>query len=88
MAGTAKLYLFDTNTHQQTHEVSQDGLDVFFPAGISWSEVLDCRIAPYDARPVEENCEYAAHVRKQYILVTLEQVQRAAPLAGDQPPVE
>lgn len=79
MAQAGKLYLYDTQTLQQTHAVDQEGLDVFFPHGIGWTEVLDCRIAPYDAQSLEVNCDYAAHVRKLFILVTDAQVAQSTP---------
>ncbi len=79
MAQSGKLFLYDTTTLAQVHAVEQDGLDVFFPPPIGWTEVLDCRIAPYDGRPIEVNCEYATHVRKSYILVTEAQVTASTP---------
>lgn len=78
-SSNAALLLFDTTSTDQVAEVEQEGLDVFFPPGITWSDVLDCRIPPYDDRSVEENCEYALHVRKWYILVTAENVSRSTP---------
>lgn len=70
-----KLYLYETRTCRQFAEVEADGLDVFFPQSVrGWPDVLDCRIAPYDDRTLEENCEYAAHVRKFYILIREDQL--------------
>lgn len=44
--------------------------DVFFPDGVrGWSDVLDCRTEPYKDKPVEENCDFAAHVHKKFILM-------------------
>ena len=44
--------------------------DVFFPAGVQgWSDVLDCRPEPYKDKSVEENCNFAAHVHKKFILM-------------------
>ena len=79
MAQAGPLYLYDTSTLAQTHEVEQEGLDVLFPEGIGWTEVLDCRIAPYDSRSIELNCEYAMGVRKLFILVTESQVAQSTP---------
>lgn len=73
------LLLFDTHTTAEVASVDQQGLDVFFPPEITWSDVLDCRIPPYDDRSVEENCAYAVGVRKAYILVTAENVSRSTP---------
>jgi len=75
MAATPKLYLYDTASCQQFAEVEAQGLDVFFPDSVrGWADVLDCRIPPYDSRTLEENCEYATHVRKFYILVAQSQI--------------
>ena len=80
MATDAKLYLYETDTCAQYAEVEQEGLDVFFPPEVGgWSDVLDCRIAPYTEQSLEENCHYASHVRKFYILVTHEQVEQSTP---------
>lgn len=75
----SKLYLYDTAAVARTHTVTQEGLDVFFPPGISWTEVLDCRIHPYTGKSLEENCDYATHVRKLFILVTEDQVAKSTP---------
>jgi hypothetical protein len=80
MAGSGKLYLYETESCTRFAEVESQGLDVFFPHSVhGWSEVLDCRIAPYDSQSLEENCEYAEHVRKLYILVTESQVAQSTP---------
>lgn len=83
MNKSGELYLYDTATASQSHQVEQRGLDVFFPHGISWSEVLDCRITPYTEKSLEENCEYASQVRKSFILVTEDQVASATLPQGD-----
>ncbi len=47
-----------------------DNHDVYFPEGVNgWSDVLDCRPEPYKDKTVEENCDFAAHVHKKFILV-------------------
>lgn len=75
MAKNGKLLLFETQTCEKFAEVESEGLDVFFPTAVrGWSDVLDCRIAPYDARSIEENCEFALGCRKFYILVHASQV--------------
>ena len=80
MATTGTLYLYETSSGEQYAEVEQDGLDVYFPSEVrGWSDVLDCRIPPYDGKSIEENCEYAIHVRKFYILVTEAQVEQSTP---------
>ena len=69
-ANNERLFLFDVSTHEQVAEIEYDNLDVYFPAGVhGWSDVLDCRPEPYDAKSVDENCEFAHHVAKKYILV-------------------
>lgn len=83
MAHAGKLYLYDTKSGAQTHSPSQEGLDVMFPDGIGWTEVLDCRIAPYESKSIEANCEYAQGVRKYYILVTEAQVAKSTPPTED-----
>lgn len=80
MAHDRKLYLYETETCSQSGEAEQEGLDVFFPPHVDgWPDVLDCRIPPYTERSLEENCEYASHVRKYYILVTEAQVKKSTP---------
>ena len=79
MSANGKLHLYDTHSHQKTHDLTQEGLDVFFPEGIGWTEVLDCRITPYDKKSLEDNCNYAHHQRKSYILVTADRIERSAP---------
>lgn len=80
MASDGKLYLYETSTAAKFAEVESQGLDVFFPDEVrGWADVLDCRIAPYDGKSIEENCEYAIHVRKFYILVTEQQVEQSTP---------
>jgi len=74
-----QLYLFDTTTDEQIAEVESEGLDVFFPSGIGWTQVLDCRIPPYTEKSIEENCHIAEHVRKEYILVTDDQIRDETP---------
>lgn len=83
MAQSGQLYLYDTATVSQAHKAEQTGLDVFFPPGIGWTEVLDCRIAPYTGKSIEENCAFASHVRKSYILVTEDQVATTTLPHGD-----
>lgn len=67
------FFLFDSTSVEEIAEVTSSGLDVYFPEGIGWPEVLDCRIPPYTEKSIEENCHFADHVRKPYILVTADQ---------------
>lgn len=83
MPQSDKLYLYDTASRRQADEARQDGLDVHFPAGVGWTDVLDCRTPPYDARSIDVNCEYASHVRKVYILVTEDHVVQSTPPTAD-----
>lgn len=84
MAGSGKLYLYETESCTRFAEVESEGLDVFFPSAVNgWTDVLDCRISPYDSQSLEENCDYAQHVRKFYILVTESQVAQSTPPTGD-----
>lgn len=83
MAHAGTLYLYETSSVAQAFSVEQDGLDVLFPRGIGWTDVLDCRIAPYTGQSIEANCDFAIHVRKRYILVTGEQVANSTPPTAD-----
>lgn len=75
---TKKLVLVEVGTMQEFQDVTSAGLDVNFPAGICWSDVLDCRIAPYAERTVEENCDFADHVHKTFILIAADHLGRTA----------
>ena len=81
MAATTKtLYLYETRHCTRHGEAQVEGLDVFFPDDVdNWTDVLDCRIAPYTEYSLQENCEYAVGVRKKFILVTEAQVAQEGP---------
>ena len=79
----ANLFLYRSENGERFSEVSASALDVHFPTGIRWTDVLDCRISPYTAQPLEEICEFAQHVNKPYILVTSDQVTASTPLKED-----
>lgn len=66
----SELLIVDTDTAETVGRAELDDRDVVFPEGIDgWTAVLDARHPPYADRTLEENCEYAAHVRKPYLLV-------------------
>jgi len=69
MSPNTLLELFETTNYGSVARVRATGLDVAFPDGITWSEVLDCRIEPFSSKSVEENCMFAHHVHKFYILM-------------------
>lgn len=70
------LYLYDTETHERHAQVESDGLDVYFPNTVGgWADVLDCRVEPYADKDIKENCDFAIHVHKKFILVTASQAQ-------------
>lgn len=71
MSSEGKLRLIDVSDFQQV-VVRSEGLDVFFPDGILWGDVLDCRIPPYAAQSVEDNCNFAHHVHKTFVLMKAE----------------
>jgi hypothetical protein len=82
MSESGTFYLYDSETHQQVAEVEAEGLDLFFPDFVDgWTDVLDCRITPYNSNSIEENCHIAEHVRKPFILVTPAQAKAEAPIA-------
>jgi len=74
MTTSDNLLLFDVDTQSQVSEVQSSMTDVFFDPPIGWTEVLDCRISPYDQRSLEENCDFAKGVHKKFILITHDQV--------------
>jgi hypothetical protein len=79
MAGS-KLYLYTTEDCARFGEARGRGGDVEFPPGVhDWTDVLDCRHAPYTDKSLAENCEIAHHVRKHYILVGEEQISKETP---------
>jgi len=69
------LFLYDTSSFQEYAQAQSSGLDVTFPPRITWSDVLDCRIAPYTERSIDENCTFALGVHKAYILISAAQVE-------------
>ncbi|QED27285.1 hypothetical protein FRD01_08520 [Microvenator marinus] len=73
MSTHSLLKLYDALQVSHVADVKTSGLDVLFPQGITWSEVLDCRITPFSDQTVEENCEFATEVHKFYILRAPEQ---------------
>lgn len=79
----ATLYLYETKTAERDSEVELVNGEPFFPEHIrGWSDVLDCRHTPYTEKSIEENCDFADHVHKPYILVS------ASHLATQTPPTE
>ena len=75
-----ELHLFDARTTEDLGVVESTGLDVFFPPQIGgWSNVLDCREGSYTERSIEENCAFALHVHKKYILVEASQIAQENP---------
>ena len=73
-----KLFLYDVKTKERVAAVETHGLDVVFPPEIhGWSDVLDCRPAPYPSKTLEENCEFAYGVHKKVILVSAAQLSEA-----------
>lgn len=77
------LHLFDCRTAKEFGQVESTGLDVYFPPEVAgWTDVLDCREAPYTERSIAENCTYALHVHKKYILV------EEAQIAQENPPLD
>ncbi|MFU8803097.1 MAG: hypothetical protein ACNA8W_04730 [Bradymonadaceae bacterium] len=75
-----KLYLFETDSCSQYASVQAVGLDIHFPPEIGgWTDVLDCREEPYTERSLAENCAYAIHVRKKYIVVAESQLSQESP---------
>ncbi len=75
-ANSDELLLIDVHTGSTLAEVETSGLDVFFPAGIGWTEVLDGRIAPYTEQAIEDVCHFAEHCRKEYVLVGRSQLNQ------------
>lgn len=74
------LYLFNARTAQQAGTAQSTGLDVYFPPSIAgWTDVLDCREEPYTERSIAENCAFAVHVNKKYILVAKSQIKQENP---------
>jgi hypothetical protein len=77
---TPKLYLYDTEDCTRFSEAFGRGSEVNFPPTVhSWTDVLDCRHAPYTGKSLAENCEIAHHVRKKYILVEEAQISKENP---------
>ncbi len=55
--------------------------DIEFPSEVrGWSDVLDCRLHPYNHKDIAALRHYGEHVNKLYLLVP-ESVIRTAPLA-------
>lgn len=77
------LFLYTSKTGEQFASVTATPMDVKFPPGIRWTDVLDCRISPFTTQPLEEVCEFAQHVNKPYILVTGTQITDSTPLKED-----
>lgn len=77
-----KLYLYTTEDCARFGEARGRGGDVEFPPAVhGWTEVLDCRVEPYTAKSLAENCDLAHHVRKKYILVGDDQLSKEHPTA-------
>ena len=82
MSESGTFFLYDTETHDRVAEVESEGLDLFFPDFVDgWTDVLDCRITPYTSKSIEENCHFAEHVRKPYILVSANQAEAEKPIS-------
>lgn len=74
------LYIYNARTAQQSGTAQSTGLDVFFPPSIAgWTDVLDCREEPYTERSIAENCAFALHVNKKFILVAESQIKQENP---------
>lgn len=77
---THALHLFDARTTEEVGVVESTGLDVYFPPQVGgWSDVLDCREGAYLERSIAENCAFALHVHKKYILVEAGQIAQENP---------
>ncbi|MFB6372102.1 MAG: hypothetical protein ABEN55_03075 [Bradymonadaceae bacterium] len=64
------LHLYETETCDYVGDAEMTGQEVKFPDFIDgWPDVLDCRPPPYTDKSLDENCDFAVHVRKPYILV-------------------
>ncbi|MEC9441197.1 MAG: hypothetical protein VYE40_08860 [Myxococcota bacterium] len=78
-----QLFLYDTKTAQRDSEVEIVNGEPYFPEHVrGWSDVLDCRHPPYTEKSIEDNCHFADHVHKPFILVN------ASDLAKQTPPTE
>ena len=76
-----ELLLFNASNADEVGPVQSTGLDVYFPDHVGgWSDVLDCREAPYTERSIAENCAFARRVHKKFILVEAAQVAQEKPL--------
>ncbi len=65
-----RFALYTAITGERFGAAEVQNIDVFFPEGVrGWSDVLDCRIEPYDAQSIEENCQLAVGVHKKFILI-------------------
>lgn len=74
-----KHFLFDVYTEERSYEVEVDNLDVYFPDVVAgWSDVLDCRPEPYSGQSIHDNCHFAQHVHKKFILVSQSQIDHEA----------
>lgn len=72
-----QLFLYDAFSEEKLTQIEAQGLDVFFPDYIrGWSDVLDCRAEPYPSKSIHENCHFAQHVHKNYILVSASQIAK------------
>ncbi|RAL20948.1 hypothetical protein DL240_14845 [Lujinxingia litoralis] len=74
------LYLYEAQNAAQVGPVENTGLDVYFPDHVAgWTDVLDCREEPYTERSIAENCAFALHVHKKFILVGASQIAQESP---------
>jgi len=79
-----ELILIDSETEREAGRAELDGNDVIFPDEFhGWTDVMDCRHAPYTDQSLEENCHIASHVRKPYILITSDQFEVDEPTETD-----
>jgi hypothetical protein len=74
------FYLFNTEDCTRAGSAAGHAGDIEFPASVGgWTEVMDCRHAPYTDKSLAENCDIASHVRKKYILVDEAQLSNEHP---------
>lgn len=70
------LLLYETESCEKVGEAEETDQDIVFPDFVDgWPDVLDCRHPPYTDQSLDENCDFAVHVRKPYILVDASQVE-------------
>ena len=75
-ANSTDLVLIDVHSGDIFAEVEATNIDVFFPSGIQWTDVLDGRITPYTEQAIEDVCHFAEHCRKDYVLAKRSQLNQ------------